>query len=143
MRQSDVRRQFKTALRNAETALQDLSERLDDLPGTGRRKSSLQRAGRSLRRTAGSMAEHVPLDRASAIAADTSRTVREHPVKTLLTAAIAGYCVWSLVRFATEKASDSGMRAGNRGEGGEEGRDLEELQPGVEAPGETRSYPRH
>ena len=140
MRQSDVTRQFKTALRNAEAALQDLSERLDDLPGTGRRRSSLQRAGRSLRRTAGSVAEHVPLDRASAIAADTGRRVREHPVKTLLTAAIAGYCVWSLVRFATEKASERGKRAGD---GGEEGRDFEDLQPGVEAPGETRSYPRH
>jgi len=140
MRQSDVRRQFKTALRNAESALQDLSDRLDDLPGSGRRKSTLQRAGRSLRRTAGSMAEHVPLDRASAIAADTGRTVREHPVKTLMTAAIAGYCVWSLVRYATEKSSERAQRAGNADE---EGRDFDELQPGVEAPGETQSYPRH
>jgi hypothetical protein len=79
----------------------------------------------------------VPIERASAIAADTGRTVREHPVKTLLTAAVAGYCVWSLVRYATERPPARELR----GSGEHAGPD--ELQPGVEAPGETASYPRH
>jgi ElaB/YqjD/DUF883 family membrane-anchored ribosome-binding protein len=137
MRQSDVRKQFKAAIRSAESALQDLSDRLDDLPGTGSRHSTIRRAKRSLRRTAGAVAEHVPIERASAIAADTGRTVREHPVKTLLTAAIAGYCVWSLVRYATERPAGRELR------GSGEHPEPDDLQPGVEAPGEATSYPRH
>jgi ElaB/YqjD/DUF883 family membrane-anchored ribosome-binding protein len=135
MRQSDVRKQFKAAIRNAESALQDLSDRFDDLPGA---RSRIRRAGRSLRRTAGSVAEHVPFERASAIAADTGRTVRAHPVTTLMTAAIAGYCIWSLVRYATERTAPGEMTGRTAGED-----DLDDLQPGVEAPGETASYPRH
>lgn len=111
MRQAKVRKQFKAAIRNVESALQDLSDRLDAIPGSsGRNRSSVRRAGRTLRRTAGTVAGHVPLERASAIAADTGRTVRQHPVKTALTAAVAGYLVWTLVRYSTERTA-AGKRA--------------------------------
>jgi ElaB/YqjD/DUF883 family membrane-anchored ribosome-binding protein len=135
MRQSDVRKQFKAAVRNAESAVQDLADRFDDLQGGGSR-SAIRRARKSLRRSAGTFADRVPFDRATAFAADTGRRVREHPVRVLVTAAVAGYCVWALLRYATERnePGQARIRATD---------DLDELQPDVEAPGESADYARH
>ena len=101
MRQAYAKNQFDAAFRSIESALQDITDRLDSLPGSRTRRSTLRRAGRNLRRTAGSIADHVPFDRASEMAADTGRVVRQNPIKTALTAAIAGYCIWSLIRYST------------------------------------------
>jgi ElaB/YqjD/DUF883 family membrane-anchored ribosome-binding protein len=121
MRQAKVREQVKAAIHNVESALQDLSDRLDTLPGnSGRRRSRVRRAGRRLRRTAGTFAENVPIERASAIAADTGRTVRQHPLTTALTAAIAGYLVWSLVRYSTEHTQRAREGLGERIDRGED-----------------------
>lgn len=105
MRQTYVKSHFDAAIRGIESALQDLTDRLDSLPGSGTPRSALHRAGRSLRRTAGSIADHVPFERASEMAADTGRVVRQNPVKTILTAAIAGYCIWSLIQYSTSRPS--------------------------------------
>lgn len=103
MRQSDVRTQLDTAFTSVESALRNLSDRLEDvLPDHGRR-SRISRAGRALRRTAGSVAERVTPQHASSLVEDTRRTVREHPFGTVLTAAAAGFCVWSLLRMANSR----------------------------------------
>jgi hypothetical protein len=103
MRQAYAKNQFDAAFRSIESALQDITDRLDSLPGSRTPRSTLRRAGRNLRRTAGSIADHVPFDRASEMAADTGRVVRQNPIKTALTAAIAGYCIWSLIRYSTSR----------------------------------------
>lgn len=103
MRQTYVKNHFDAAIRNIESALQDLTDRLDSLPGSGTPRNTLRRAGRSLRRKASSIADHVPFDRASEMAVGTGRVVRQNPVKTVLTAAIAGYCIWSLIQYSTRR----------------------------------------
>lgn len=103
MRQTYAKNQFDAALSNIESALQDISDRLDSLPGSRTPGGALRRAGRNLKRKAGSIADHVPFDRASEMAADTGRVVRQNPVKTALTAAIAGYCIWSLIQYSTSR----------------------------------------
>jgi len=140
MRQTYVRNRFDTAIHNVESALQELTDRLDSLPGTGRPGSTLRHAGRTLRRTASSLADHVPFERASEMAAGTGRVVRQNPVKTLLTAAIAGYCIWSLVQYSTSRT------AAGRGSGSsdaERNRRLQEdISRGAGKPDEE-SHPRH
>jgi hypothetical protein len=121
MIQAHVKKQFDAAIGNVESALRDLSERLESLPVTGRPRNSFRRAGRTLRRTAGSFADHVPLERASAIAADTGRSVRQHPVTAALTAAVAGYCIWSLIQYSASR-SGAGRRFAARRDEQSEGR---------------------
>lgn len=103
MRHSDVRSQLDTAFGNVESALKNLSDRLDDvLPDHGRR-SRISRARRAVRRTASSVAGRVMPHHGSSLVEDTRRTVREHPVGTVLTAAVAGFAVWSVLRMANSR----------------------------------------
>jgi ElaB/YqjD/DUF883 family membrane-anchored ribosome-binding protein len=112
MRHLDPRDQLDAAVSNVESALRHLSERLDDvLPGSNDLSRRVTRAKRALRRTTGSMVDHFPSDRASQLVAETGRTVREHPLRAVLTAAAAGYCVWSLIRLANGR-DDSHTLAG-------------------------------
>ena len=105
MIQAHVRKQFDAAIENVESALRDLSDRLESLADSRRPRSTMRRAGRDLKRRASSFVDHVPLERASAIAAETGRTVRQHPVTTVLTAAVAGYCIWSLIQYSTNRTA--------------------------------------
>lgn len=104
MRQADVKKQFEAALSNVQSTLEDLSERLDDLGGKRRRRRAIHAAGERIRHTADSVAHSVPVERASRFATNTTRSARHHPVTTALAAAIAGYCVWSVLRFANERS---------------------------------------
>jgi ElaB/YqjD/DUF883 family membrane-anchored ribosome-binding protein len=104
MRQTYVKNQFDAAIRNVESALEELADRLHSRPVTASPRSSLRHAGRTLRRKAGSLADHVPFERASEMAADAGRVVRHHPVKTVVTAAIAGYCIWTLIQYSASRA---------------------------------------
>ena len=142
MRQAQVKKQFDAAIHNVELALRDLSDRLDSMTGTRTRRSTIRRAGRTLREKAGSFADHVPLERASAIAMDTGRTVREHPVKTVLTAAIAGYCIWSLIQYSTSRTAAGRERKASTDASGRP-TPADELQPGAEQRDEAASLPRH
>jgi hypothetical protein len=138
MRQTYAKNQFDAALGNIESALQDISDRLDSLRGSRTPGRSLRRAGRNLRRTASSIAGHVPFDRASEMAADTGRVVRQNPVKTALTAAIAGYCIWSLIQYSTSRPA-----AGRRSQSSdaETNRRLQEdIGAGIR---EDEAHPRH
>lgn len=138
MRQTYAKNQFDAALRSIESTLQDITDRLDSLPGSRTPASTLRRAGRNLRRTAGSIADHVPFDRASEMAADTGRVVRQNPVKTVLTAAIAGYCIWSLIRYSTSRPA-AGRHS--RSSDAETNRRLEEdIGAGIR---EEEAHPRH
>lgn len=96
---SDVFSQLESAFGNVESALKNLSDRLDDaLPDYGRRHP-VKRAGQALRRTASQVAERVRPDHGGSLMEDTRRTVREHPVGTVFAAAAAGIVVWSLLRM--------------------------------------------
>jgi ElaB/YqjD/DUF883 family membrane-anchored ribosome-binding protein len=140
MRQTYVKNQFHAAIRNVESALQELTDRLDSLPGTGRPGSTLRHAGRTLRRRAGSLADHVPFERASEMAADTGRVVRENPVKTVLTAAIAGYCIWSLIQYSTSRTAAG--KSSRFSEAERNRRLQEDISRGAGIPDEE-SHPRH
>lgn len=143
MIQAQVKKQFDAAIENVEDALRDLSERLESLSRGGRSHSTMRRAGRNLKRRAGSLAEHVPLERASAFAADTGRTVRQHPVTTVLAAAVAGYCIWSLVQYATHRTA-AGQRSGaRRDDFSGKGEGTGESPHRVVVPGESESLSRH
>lgn len=110
MRHTDVRSQLDTAFGNVESALRHLSDRLDDvLPDNGYRRP-ISRAGRALRRTASQVADRVRPHHAGSLVEDTRRTVREHPVSTVLTAAAAGFLVWSLLRLSNSRNARSGGR---------------------------------
>lgn len=114
MIQAHVKKQFDAAIENVESALQVLSDRLESLSDSRRPRSTMRRAGRNLKRRASSFVDHVPLERASEIAADTGRTVRQHPITTALTAAVAGYCIWSLIQYSTSRtAAGRGSRTGS------------------------------
>lgn len=103
---SDVRSQLDAAFGNVESALKNLSERLDDvLPDYGRQRK-IARARRAIRRTASSVVERVR-PHEGGLMEDTRRTVREHPFGTLLTAAAAGFFVWSLFRIASSRHEGS------------------------------------
>jgi hypothetical protein len=116
MRQADVRKQFDAAIHTVEATLRDLSDRLEALPGAGKRRSpAVRRAQRTLQRTAHNVADHIPFERASNLAADTRRTVAQHPVTTALTAAIAGYCIWSLIRYSNSRNDALGEVMRRRG----------------------------
>lgn len=141
MRQADVKKQFDAAISNVESALMDLSDRLEDLPGMGRRRSRISRAGRTLRRTAGSVTEHIPIERASALATDTGRAVRQHPVTTALTVAVAGYLVWSLIRFSNERAVAA--RTSHRRHLETSSRQPEPVPPGAEHEPQADRQARH
>lgn len=113
MIQAHMKKHLDAAIENAESALRDLSDRLESLSGSRRPRSAMRRAGRKWKRRANSIADHVPLERASAFAADTGRSVREHPVTTVLAAAVAGYCIWSLIQYSTNRtAAGRGSRPG-------------------------------
>jgi ElaB/YqjD/DUF883 family membrane-anchored ribosome-binding protein len=139
MRQTYVQRRLEAPVRNARSALKELADRLDSLPGSRSRKSTLRHAGRTLRRTAGSLADHVPLERASEMAADTGRVVRQNPVKTVLTAAIAGYCIWSLIQYSnSHRAAENSSRSSDA----ERNRRLQEdISRGADIPDEERHAP--
>lgn len=124
MRHADTRRQLDDAVNHVEAALKDLSERLEDaLPGSGRRRR-IARAKRAVRRTAGSLTDRVSGRQVSSLVDDTRRVVSDHPVQVALTAAVAGYCVWSLIRLANGRpAGHDGASLADRfrsaqGEGG-------------------------
>jgi ElaB/YqjD/DUF883 family membrane-anchored ribosome-binding protein len=145
MIQAHVKKQFDAAIGNVESALRELSDRLESLSQSRRPRSPMRRAGRNLKQRASSLAGHVPLDRASAIAADTGRTFRQHPVTTVLTAAVAGYCVWSLIQYSTSR---SAANRGSRIRGGREdafGRDESgtDSPQRVVLPGEAQGFSRH
>jgi hypothetical protein len=57
------------------------------------------------------MVDRFPSDRASQLVAETGRTVRQHPLRTALTAAAAGYCVWSLIRLANGREDRHSLAA--------------------------------
>jgi ElaB/YqjD/DUF883 family membrane-anchored ribosome-binding protein len=98
MRRSDLRGQLDTALSNVESALRDLSDRLEDiLPDDGGRRR-MRRAGRALRRTAHQVVERVRPHNGGDLIEDTRRTMREHPVGTVITAALVGGLVWAVLR---------------------------------------------
>ncbi|MGH8168405.1 MAG: hypothetical protein ACREQ1_14280 [Woeseiaceae bacterium] len=127
MRQADVKKQFDAAIHNVEATLRDLSDRLEALPGAGKRRSPVvRRARRTLQRTAHNVADHIPFERASHLAADTRRTVTQHPVTTALTAAIAGYCIWSLIRYSNgrKNALQERRRRGNAEDRSEASEDM-------------------
>lgn len=101
MRHPETRKQLDDAVSNVESALKNLAARLDDaLPGRSHRRSRVHRAERAVRRAAHSVADRVSPRHASSFLADTERTVRQHPVRVALAAAVAGYCVWSLMRMS-------------------------------------------
>lgn len=98
MSNSHIRGQLESAVSNVESALRNLSDRLDDvLPDYGRRRR-ISRAGRAIRRTAGQVAERVRPNNGASLMDDTRRTVREHPYGSVLMAAFAGWLVWSVLR---------------------------------------------
>lgn len=144
MIQAHVKKQFDAAIENVEYALRDLSDRLESLSDSRRPRSAMREAGRSLRRRASFFAGHVPLERASAIAADTGRTVRQHPVTTALTAAVAGYCIWSLIQYSTNRAAAgkrSHIGAGERFDDEEQAGD--DRRQRVVMPGDGQGVSRH
>lgn len=147
MIQAHVKKQFDAAIGNVESALRELSDRLDSLSGSRRSRSPMHRAGRTLKRQASYFADHVPLERASAFAADTGRTVRRHPVTTALTAAVAGYCLWSLIQYSTSRTAGRGSRHGGAvrspGEKLAGKERLEESPQRTTAPGEAEGFSRH
>lgn len=102
MKNIGTRRQIDVAVRNVESALKDLSDRLDDaLPGTARsRRNRLHRAEAAIRRTAHNVAGRLPTERGASLLEDAGQTVRAHPLTVALTAAAAGCLVWSLLHLA-------------------------------------------
>lgn len=103
MRHPDTHHQLDDAVNHVESALKNLSDRLEDfLPGN-RHRRRLTRARRAIGRTTNSVIEHVP-GQASALLADTRRGVTDHPVRTALTAILAGLCIWSLFRLVSNKS---------------------------------------
>ncbi|MEX2124175.1 MAG: hypothetical protein WD795_09805 [Woeseia sp.] len=145
MRQADVKKQFDAVIHNVESALRDLSDRLEGLPDTGKYPNPVRRAGRTLKRTADNVAERIPFERASTLAVDTGRAVRQHPVTTALTAAFAGYCIWSLIRYSNGRAAAlKASRAGNRIGELDPGSDAaEQLRPAAEDPDGPDRHARH
>ena len=134
MRRSNLRSQLDTALSNVESALRDLSDRLEDiLPDDGGRRR-MRRAGRALRRTAHEVAERVRPHNGGALIEDTRRTMREHPIGTVVTAALVGGLVWAALRAGNSRhgweAEEEGrsfagrFRAAMGREGEEAGRTL-------------------
>lgn len=106
MRDKSTRRHIDTALENVESALRDLSDRLEEaLPGKRRLRHRVARAEDSLRRTAHGVAGRLPRERTASLVESAERTIRMHPVKVALTAAVAGYCAWSIVRFANGRTA--------------------------------------
>lgn len=99
MRYPDARHQLDDAVNHVESALRNLSDRLEDaLPGN-RHRRRLSRARRAIGRTASSVVDRVSPDHAPALLADARRGVTNHPVRTAFTAAVAGVCIWSLFRL--------------------------------------------
>lgn len=145
MIQAHVKKQFEAAIENAESALRDLSERLESLSASRRPRSTMRRAGRNLKRRASSFVDHVPLERASTFAADTGRTVRQHPVTTVLTAAVAGYAIWSLIQYSTNRtaAGRSSRHSGARENFFGRGMRDDDSPQRVVVPGEGESASRH
>src|SRR5690606_9449106 len=93
----------------------NLSDRLDEvLPDYGGRRR-VQRAGRALRRKAHEVAERVRPQRGGDLVEDTRRTIREHPLGTVVTAALVGGLVWAVLRAGNSR---------HRGWEAEEGRSL-------------------
>jgi hypothetical protein len=104
MRYPDTHRQLDDAVNHVESALKNLSDRLEDfLPGD-RHRRRLTRARRAIGRTTSSVIDRVP-GQASALLTDTRRGVTNHPVRTALTAMLAGLCLWSLFRLVSNGRS--------------------------------------
>jgi hypothetical protein len=74
------------------------------------------------------------------MAADTGRVVRQNPVKTLLTAAIAGYCIWSLIQYSTSRTAAG--RSSRSGDADSNRRLQEDISGGAGMP-DDESHPRH
>lgn len=105
MKETNARKHIDAALGNVESALRDLSDRLEEaVPGRRRIRSRLARAEDGLRRTAHSVAGHLPRRQTASLLETAENTVRAHPVRVALTAAVAGYCAWSLYRYANDRA---------------------------------------
>lgn len=103
MRHQEAQHQLHDAVNHVESALRNLSERMEDfLPGS-RHRRRLARARRALGRRTSSVVERVP-GQASALLADTRRGVTDHPVRTALTAMLAGLFVWSLFRLLSNRS---------------------------------------
>ena len=103
MRHQEAQRQLHDAVNHVESALRNLSDRMEDfLPGN-RHRRRLARAKRAIGRRTSSVVERVP-GQASALLADTRRGVTNHPVRTALTAMLAGLCVWSLFRLLSNRS---------------------------------------
>jgi L-serine deaminase len=116
MRDKSARKQIDTAIGNVESALRDLSDRLEEIvPGRRRLRNRVARAEDRLRRTAHSVADRLPRERTASLVESAERTVRAHPVEVALTAAIAGYCAWSILRFANGRSSMRKERLGPAG----------------------------
>lgn len=104
MRHPYTHHQLDDAVNHVESALRNLSDRLEDfLPGN-RHRRRLTRAGRAIGRASSSVIDRVP-GQASALLADTRRGVSNHPVRTALTAMLAGLCIWSLFRLVSNRRS--------------------------------------
>lgn len=103
MRHQDAQHQLQDAVNHVESALRNLSDRMEDfLPGN-RHRRRLARARRAIGRRTSSVVERVP-GQASALLADTRRGVTDHPLRTVLTAVLAGVCVWSLFRLLSNRS---------------------------------------
>src|SRR5690606_35291795 len=73
------------------------------------RRRPIRRAGQALRRTTNQVAERVRPEHARSPMEDTRRTVREHPVSTVLAAAAAGHVVWSVLRMGNTQPQRPGL----------------------------------
>ncbi len=97
-------RQLDDAVDHVESALKNLSDRLEDMLPGNRQRRRLARARRAIGRTTSSVVERVP-GQASALLAGTRRGVADHPLRVALTATIASICVWSLFRLLSNGKS--------------------------------------
>lgn len=105
MRYPEARHQLDDAVNHVESALRNLSDRLEDLLPGNRHRRRLTRARRAIGRTASSVAGRVP-GQASALLADTRRGVASHPLRTALAAVLAGLAVWSLLRLVSNRSPE-------------------------------------
>jgi hypothetical protein len=105
MRYPDARHQLDDAVNHVESALRNLSDRLEDVLPGNRHRRRLTRARRAIGRTASSVVDRVSPEHAPALFADARRGVTNHPVRAALTATVAGICIWSLLRLLLDGKS--------------------------------------
>lgn len=105
MRYPEARHQLDDAVNHVESALRNLSDRLEDVLPGNRQRRRLTRARRAIGRTTSSVIERVP-GQASALLGETRRGVSNHPVRTALLAMFAGLAAWSLLRLVSNRSPE-------------------------------------